>query len=137
MWFSYYKITLNHLINTLNCIHQSTFPGILKKSNRYPIYKKGNKEVINNYSPISLLPICGKFFERLFLNSLFEYHEEHKLLLAHENQLLSIILIYLQLLMHTPTLEFVYIFLDMSKVSDKAWHERLIFTLKSMAISST
>ena len=54
-----------------NCISQSTFPDIWKKSNICPIYKKGDKEVINNYRPVSLLPICGKIFERLTFNSAY------------------------------------------------------------------
>ena len=29
------------------------------------------------------MPKCGKIFERLFFNSVFEYLEEQKLLLAH------------------------------------------------------
>ena len=43
---------LNHLINTLSCTNQSKFPDILKKSNIYPIHKKGDKEVISNYKPL-------------------------------------------------------------------------------------
>ena len=65
------------------------------------IHKKGDKRVINNYRPVSLQPICGKIFERLIFNSLFEYLKEHNLLSAHQsdvrandacvNQLLSIV----------------------------------------------
>ena len=59
------------------------------------------KETNNNYRPVFLLPICGKIFERLIFNSLFQYLEEHNLLSAHHsafraddscvNQLLSIV----------------------------------------------
>ena len=52
-----------------NCICQNTFPDMWKKSNICPIHKKGDKQVINNYRPVSLLPICGKVFERLIFNS--------------------------------------------------------------------
>ena len=38
------------------------FPSQWKKGNIIPCYKKGNKQNIKNYSPVSLLPICGKFF---------------------------------------------------------------------------
>ena len=63
-----------------NCISQSTFPDIWKKSSICPIHKKGDKQVINNYRLVSLLSICGKVFERLIFNSAFEYLEECKLL---------------------------------------------------------
>ena len=32
--------------------------------------KKVDKQIIDNYRPVSLLPICGKIFERLIFNSL-------------------------------------------------------------------
>ena len=41
-----------------NCINHSTFPDLWKKSNICPIHKKGDKQIINNYRPVSLLPIC-------------------------------------------------------------------------------
>ena len=44
-----------------NCINQSMFPDIWKKSNICPIHKKGDKKVVSNYRPVSLLPICGKY----------------------------------------------------------------------------
>ena len=42
--------------------------------------KKGDKQVINNCRPVSLLLICEKVFERLIFNSIYEYLEEHKIL---------------------------------------------------------
>ena len=54
----------------INCINKSTFADLWKKSNMCPIYKKVTKQIINNYRPVSLLPICGKIFERLIFNSL-------------------------------------------------------------------
>ena len=53
-----------------NCINQSMFPNIWKKSNISPIHKKGDKQIINNYRPVSLFPFCGKIFERIVFNSL-------------------------------------------------------------------
>ena len=49
-----------------NCINQSMFPDICKKIN-CPIHKKSDKQIINNYRPVSLLPICGKMFETITL----------------------------------------------------------------------
>ena len=69
---------LSILLN--NCMNQSMFPDIWKRWNICPIHKKGDSQIISNYRPVSLLLICGKIFERLIFNSLYEYVEENKLL---------------------------------------------------------
>ena len=68
-----------------NSINQSTFSDIWKKLNICPIHKKGDKQLINNYRPVSLLLICEKMFKRLIFNSLLKHLEEDNLLLAHQS----------------------------------------------------
>ena len=46
------------------------FPDIWKKLNVFSIHKKGGKQIINNYGPVSLLP-SFTIFERLIFNSAF------------------------------------------------------------------
>ena len=58
----------------------SVFPSEWKKVNTAPIDKKGAKQNIKNYRPVSLLPICGKTFERLILNEMFIYFSANKLI---------------------------------------------------------
>ena len=41
-----------------------------KKANIVPIHKKGNKQAVKNYRPVSLLPIFNKIFNRLFYNEM-------------------------------------------------------------------
>ena len=41
-----------------------------------PIHKKGNKQTLENYRPVSLLAICDKVFESLIYNSLFDFFIE-------------------------------------------------------------
>ena len=50
-------------------IHESVFPYDWKKSNVFPIPKKGSKNFIKNFWPINLHPIFSIFFERLVFNS--------------------------------------------------------------------
>ena len=79
--------------------------------------------------PVSLLPICGKIFERLIFNSLYEFVKENKLLSIHQsgfrsndscvNQLLSIVYNLYKGFDAYPTLENRGVFLDMSKAFDK------------------
>ena len=62
-----------------NCISSGIFPNIWKKSNIVPVHEKGDKQVVDNYRPVSLLPIFGKILERLIFNSLFEFLHENNL----------------------------------------------------------
>ena len=63
-----------------NCIDTGFFPDIWKKSNIVPVYKRGDKQIIDNYRPISLLPICGKILEKILFNLIYEFLEENNLL---------------------------------------------------------
>ena len=76
------------------------FPSEWKKANIVPIHKKGDKKTLENYRPVSLLPICGKILERLLFNEMFNFFIENKLISSNQsgfkpddsciNQLLSI-----------------------------------------------
>ena len=66
-------------------IQYGIFPNMCKKSNNVPIHKKGHKQCIVNYHPVLLLPICGKIFERLIFNPVFEFFEENKLLSRNQS----------------------------------------------------
>ena len=68
-----------------NCLRTRLFPDQWKKANVVPIHKKGDKQLIENYRPVSLLPICGKVFEHLIFNRLFNYFIENNLLSPHQS----------------------------------------------------
>ena len=119
-----------------NRINQSMFPDIWERSNICPIYKKGDKQIINNYKPASLLLTCQKIFERIIFKSLYEYVEENKLLSVRKsgfpsndscvNQLFSIVHNLCKAFDAYPTLETRGVFSDMSKAFNKVWKQRLI-----------
>ena len=119
-----------------NCISEGIFPDNWKKSNICPIHKKGDKQIVDNYRPVSLLPVCEKIFERLIFSSLYQFLEEHNLLSIHQsgfgsndsciNQLLFIFHALYKAFDAYPTLDTRGVFLDMSKAFDKVWHEGLI-----------
>ena len=50
---------------------------MVKKTNIAPIHKKGDKQTIKNYRPVSLLPICGKLFERLLYDTMFNFFSKN------------------------------------------------------------
>ena len=58
-----------------DCLQSGSFPNNWKKSNVVPVDKKGDKQLLQNYRPVSLLPMCGKIFERIIFNPIFEYLE--------------------------------------------------------------
>ena len=61
------KICRNTICKPLELIFKQAlttgvFPSEWKKGNIVPCYKKGDKQNIKNYRPVSLFPICRKFF---------------------------------------------------------------------------
>lgn len=49
-----------------------------------PIFKSGDKGVISNYRPISVLPCFSKLLERIIYNRLYEYLTKKDLLFANQ-----------------------------------------------------
>ena len=62
------------------CLRNGRFSLEWKKANAVPVHKKVEKETIKNYRPVSLLPICGKTFERLLYETMFEFFCKNNLL---------------------------------------------------------
>ena len=53
-----------------NCIDTGIFPDSWKKSNIIPVHKKEDKQLLENYRPVSLLPILGKAIEKIIYNDI-------------------------------------------------------------------
>ena len=52
-------------------IKEGIFPSILKVGKITPVYKKGDRQLFENYRPISTLPIIGKIFEKIIYTRFF------------------------------------------------------------------
>jgi hypothetical protein len=70
--------TLAYLVNV--CLAENTFPSILKIARTVPVYKKGPRDQVSSFRPISLIPIFAKVFEAVMLEQLFDYFDFHCLL---------------------------------------------------------
>ena len=68
-----------------NILESSIYPDQWKLANVVPIYKKEDKQLVKNYRPISLLPICGKIFEKIIFDSLYAYLVSNKLITKNQS----------------------------------------------------
>ena len=66
-------------------LETDVFPSEWKKSNIVPIHKKGDKQILKIYRPVSLLPFCGKILERLMFNEMLEFFIENKLIYSGQS----------------------------------------------------
>ena len=74
--------SLTYLFN--QTIDQCSFPNEWKTARVSPLYKNGEKNLPENYRPISVLTSISKVIERLLYNQLYHYLSENELL--SENQ---------------------------------------------------
>ena len=65
-------------------LSQGVFPHELKIARVIPIYKAGDKLSVNNYRPISLLPVLSKVLEKLMATRLMKYLQDNELLYQYQ-----------------------------------------------------
>ena len=128
-----------------NILMTSIYPDMCKPADVTPIIKKGDKQLIKNYRPISLLPICGKIFEKIIFNNLYSYLNTNNLITKNQsgfrpgdsttNQLLYLVSKIHEAFENPKSLEVRAVCLDISKAFDKVWHDGLIFKLQQNGIS--
>ena len=127
-----------------NCLETESFPKEWKKENIIPVHKKGDKQLMTNYRPVSLLTICGKVFEKIIFNSLFVHLNNNNPLNNNQSgfrpgdscvhQLISITHYIYKAFDTNSSLEVRGVFLDLSKAFDKVWHDDILYKLWRMGI---
>ena len=98
--------------------------------------------MITNYRPVSLLPICGKIFEKIILDNLYPYIFKNNFIHDKQSGYRRGDSTVKQLLSITHEIykafdkghEVRAVFLDISKAFDKVWSQGLIFKLKTIGI---
>ena len=77
-------------------LKSGSYPDKWKRANVVPVHKKESKNILKNYRPISLLPVCGKIFEKCIYNSLYSYLESNDILSKSQSGFrVRVILVYL------------------------------------------
>ena len=123
-------------------MQQGIFPDIYKVAQVIPLFKGGDKEDMNCYRPISLLPALGKLFEKVIStrmvnffdkNNLFspqqfgfreKFSTEHAILDIHEKLLKNL----------NDGLTSCDVFLDLAKAFDSVSHDILLSKLEKYGI---
>ena len=73
----------NFTINNTYCQPMSNYryiPNKLEIAIVVPVFKKGDKDLLNNYRPISMLLSISKILETVIYNQLYEYLQEHRVI---------------------------------------------------------
>ena len=126
-----------------NCIKTSIL--IHGKSLTLSQSTRKEKQIVNNYRPVSLLLIFGKVFEKILFNFIFGYLQENCLLCDNQSgfrpsdsceyQLLSIVHDIYASFDCNPPKDVIGILPDLSKAFDRVWHEGLIYRMKCIGIT--
>lgn len=62
---------ITHIINCSMTV--GIFPNSFKKAVIHPIHKSGNRDCVNNYRPIAVLPVLSKIMEKIINKQLVNY----------------------------------------------------------------
>ena len=74
--------TLTYFFNSY--MAAGVFPDELKIGKIIPLYTSGNKSVMSNYRPISILPTISKIFEKLLHKRIYEFFEKNNVIYDYQ-----------------------------------------------------
>ena len=109
-------------------------PNELKVAKVVPIYKSGDRRLINNYRPVSVLPCFSKILEKLMYNRISNFIHKHNLLNEYQfgfrqkrstNQALIVLLDKITAALDNGDIV-LGVFLDFSKAFDTVDHQILL-----------
>ena len=125
-----------------NFIMSGRFPDILKVSKITPVYKKGNPQLLDNYRPVSVIPILSKIFEKIIYQRLYSFLTANNIIYDKQfgfrknhstshavNYSVNQILNEIEAKNHV-----IGIFVDLSKAFDTINHKKLLVKLEHYGI---
>ncbi|XP_054259632.1 uncharacterized protein LOC128984348 [Macrosteles quadrilineatus] len=131
---------LLHITNLSLC--HGVFPQKMKVAKVMPLHKRGKKDDMRNYRPISLLPTFSKIIEKVVLAQLLQHLEVNKLLTENQHgfvkgrSTITALVDFVETL--TDRIEegsnVTAIFLDLSKAFDCLVHDLVLSKLSSLGI---
>ena len=121
---------------------EGMFGNIWKCSHVLPLPKQGDKSVLSNYRPVSLLSGVGKLQERIVHKNIYNFLHKNHLLYKYQSGFLQnhsttyqLIDIYQHICQTFDNNQFsCMVFCDVSKAFDRVWHKGLKFKLKQHGI---
>lgn len=130
------KIIFTQSLNT------GKIPNDWKIANVVPIFKKGSKELMGNYRPVSLTSLIGKILERIVKKNIEEHIAQENLIgdsqhgfRPRKSCLTNLLEFFEYLTKQMDEGEDVdIIYLDFSKAFDKVPHQRLNYKLREIGI---
>ena len=127
---------LHHLFVTSLCKH--TIPSEWRIHVITPVHKSGDKSLVNNYRPISLLSNTSKILEQLIYNKIIHHISNfltpQQFGFLKNRSTVQQLLVLFDTIMSTDYQTDV-IYFDFKKAFDSVPHNELLFKLKSMGIS--
>ena len=121
-----------------NCLQHGVFPDDWKKGNIIPIHKETMYQCH--------LPTCSKIFEKLIFGSIYGFFDKNNLFNNNQSgfrpndscihQLIAITHKIFSASDASPSLEVHGVFLSLSKVFDKVWHDDLLYKVRTNGIEA-
>ena len=71
-------VPLTYIVNS--SISTGKYPSLWKIAKVFPMHKKGDKKILKNYRPVSMLVVAGMVLEKVVALQIEEYFEKNNLL---------------------------------------------------------
>lgn len=132
---------LEHIYNY--SFEQGVFPDAWKSALVLPVPKVRNPAVLQDYRPISILPVMSKIFEKIAVRQIQSYmednelHDEHQWVYKRRHSTQTCLLKVLEDVRKAvgERLVMITVCIDLSKAFDRVDHGRLCFKLRKLNFS--